>query len=337
MAVFEFTHSKKWKSSMNFLYSVGASIVLLGALFKLQHWPFANIILPVGMLIEVVIFFFSAFEPSVEMPDWFKVYPELREDYNPLDLEEEEMEIETKKTESIDIFKQADISPELLSKVKKGLQDLSNAAHGIADVSGATLATDQYVKNMMAASESMSSFKDINTRATHSIEKSTNELVHSYDQSSQVLGNSSKNLAQTFNESSKKINDQLATTGDKLAQSYKSFTESVNKDLNVLNEHTKTYSTGLSQINTSLAALNSSYELHLQNAKKISESSKNAFDEYSKMTKIVTGTLEDAEKYKKLSLEDAEKYRKHTEQLNKNLEALNHVYGNMLGAMNVKG
>ena len=37
MAVFEFTHSKKWKSSMNFLYSVGASIVLLGALFKLQH------------------------------------------------------------------------------------------------------------------------------------------------------------------------------------------------------------------------------------------------------------------------------------------------------------
>ena len=337
MAVFEFTHSKKWKSSMNFLYSVGASIVLLGALFKLQHWPFANIILPVGMLIEVVIFFFSAFEPSVEMPDWFKVYPELREDYNPLDLEDEEMEIETKKTESIDIFKQADISPELLAKVKKGLQDLSNAAHGIADVSGATLATDQYVKNMMSASESMSSFKDINIRATHSIEKSTNDLVHSYDQTSQVLGNSSKNLAQTFNDSSKKINDQLVTTGDKLAQSYKSFTESVNKDLNVLNEHTKTYSTGLSQINTSLAALNSSYELHLQNAKKISESSKNAFDEYSKMTKIVTGTLEEAEKYRKISLEDAEKYRKHTEQLNKNLEALNHVYGNMLGAMNVKG
>ena len=337
MAVFEFTHSKKWKSSMNFLYSVGASIVLLGALFKLQHWPFANIILPVGMLIEVVIFFFSAFEPSVEMPDWFKVYPELREDYNPLDLEDEEMEIETKKTESIDIFKQADISPELLAKVKKGLQDLSNAAHGIADVSGATLATDQYVKNMMSASESMSSFKDINIRATHSIEKSTTDLVHSYDQSSQVLGNSSKNLAQTFNDSSKKINDQLVTTGDKLAQSYKSFTESVNKDLNVLNEHTKTYSTGLSQINTSLAALNSSYELHLQNAKKISESSKNAFDEYSKMTKIVTGTLEEAEKYRKISLEDAEKYRKHTEQLNKNLEALNHVYGNMLGAMNVKG
>jgi len=172
----------------------------------------------------------------------------------------------------------------------------------------------------------MSSFKDINTRAVHSIEKSTNDLVYSYDQSSQILNNSSKNLAQTFSESSKRINDQLASTGDKLAQSYKSFTESVNKDLNTLNDHTKSYSTGLSHINTSLAALNSSYELQLQNARKISESSAKTFEDHTKMTELVNGTLE-----------EAQKYRKHTEQLNKNLEALNHVYGNMLGAMNVKG
>ena len=44
------------------------------------------------------------------------------------------------------------------------------------------------------------------------------------------------------------------------------------------------------------------------------------------MTELVNG-----------SVEEAQKYRKQTEQLNKNLEALNNVYGNMLGAMNVKG
>ncbi len=325
MAVFEFTHSRRWKSSMNFLYSIGASVVLLGALFKLQHWPYANIILPIGMLTEVVIFFFSAFEPSVEIPDWSKVYPQLREAY----MEEEEVfnyPVASQPATIESILEKADISPELLAKVKKGLQDLSNTASGIADISVASLATDEYVKNITGASESMSVFKDINARASHSIEKSTNDLVYSYDQSSQILGNSSKNLAATFNESSKKINDQLATTGDKLAQSYKSFTESVNKDLLALNDHSKTYSNGLSLVNSSISALHSSYELHLQHAKKLSSASEEAFEGQAKMTQLVNSAVE-----------EAQKYRKQTEQLNKNLEALNNVYGNMLGAMNVKG
>ena len=204
MAVFEFTHSRRWKSSMNFLYSIGASVVLLGALFKLQHWPYANIILPIGMLTEVVIFFFSAFEPSVEIPDWSKVYPQLREAYIP-EEEEFNFHVATPQNSIEGILEKAEISPELLAKVKKGLQDLSNTASGIADISTATMATNEYVKNITEASESISAFKDINARASHSIEKSTNDLVYSYDQSSQILGNSSKNLAATFNESSKKI------------------------------------------------------------------------------------------------------------------------------------
>jgi len=66
--------------------------------------------------------------------------------------------------------------------------------------------------------------------------------------------------------------------------------------------------------------------LHLQHAKKIAASSAEAFEGHSKMTELVNQAVE-----------EAQKYRKQTEQLNKNLEALNHVYGNMLGAMNVKG
>lgn len=324
MATSELTHSKKWKSFMNYAYSWGASVVLMGALFKLQHWPGGGTMLTVGMSTEVLIFFLSAFEPSVEIPDWKKVYPQLRENF--LDVDDDIITIAPKSTSFENILEKADIPSELLAKVKKGLQDLSNTASGIADISSATIATDEYVKNMSEASESLFSFKEANSRASHSIEKSTSDLVHSYDQSSQILGNSSKVLAQTFTESSKRINDQLVTTSDKLSQSYKSFTESVSKDLNTLNDQTKTYSTGLSHINTSLSALNSSYELHLQNARKLSESSVKTFEDHSKMTELVNNTLE-----------EAQKYRKQTELLNKNLEALNHVYGNMLGAMNVKG
>jgi len=308
---------------MGYFYSIGASVVLLGALFKLQHWAGGGMMLTIGMSCEALIFFLSAFEPLVDIPDWAKVYPQLNDDYA---LEDEYYSTNKLEPVSFDnMLEKADISPELLAKVKKGLQDLSNTASGIADISSASLATDVYVRNLNSASESMNLLTDINSRAAHSVEKSTNELVHSYDHTSQLLSSSSKEMAQTFVDSSKKINDQLAASGDKLASTYRDLSDAINKDFVALNENSKSYGSELNRINVSLASLNSSYELHLQNTRKMSEASSKAFGEYNKMNDLVN-----------TSLEEAQKYRKQSEQLNKNLEALNHVYGNMLGAMNVK-
>jgi methyl-accepting chemotaxis protein len=325
MGMSELTHSKRWKTTMGYFYSIGASVVLLGALFKLEHWPGGGLMLMLGMSCEAIIFFLSAFEPPLEIPDWAKVYPQLREGY---ELEEEEDLYPVKRTQSVtfdNMLEKADISPDLMAKVKKGLQDLSNTATGIADISSASLATDVYVKNINSASESMSSFSEINSRAAHSIEKSTNELIHSYDHTSQLLTNSSKSISQVFVESAKKMNEQFAASGDKLSSTYKELSEALHKDFAALNENSKSYSHELNKINGNLSSLNSSYELHLQNARKMSEASSKAFDEYNKMNGLMV-----------TALEEAQKYRKQSEQLNKNLEALNHVYGNMLGAMNVK-
>jgi gliding motility-associated protein GldL len=52
------------------LYGLGASVVIVGALFKIMHWPGAGIMLTAGLLTEAVIFFFSAFEPLHEELDW---------------------------------------------------------------------------------------------------------------------------------------------------------------------------------------------------------------------------------------------------------------------------
>ena len=132
MGMSDLTHSSKWKSFMNYCYSWGASVVLMGALFKLQHWTGGGTMLTIGMSTEVLIFFLSAFEPAVEIPDWKKVYRQLRPDYIPLE-EEEEISYPVKQQSFDNILEKADISPDLLAKVKKGLQDLSNAATGIAD------------------------------------------------------------------------------------------------------------------------------------------------------------------------------------------------------------
>ena len=69
--------SKGWKNLMAKMYGIGAAIVIIGAMFKINHYPGASEMLVVGLSTEAIIFFFSAFEPPHEDPDWSLVYPEL--------------------------------------------------------------------------------------------------------------------------------------------------------------------------------------------------------------------------------------------------------------------
>ena len=77
MSLAELVQSSGWKNFIAKLYGLGASVVIIGALFKIQHWPLAGTMLTIGLLTEAVIFFFSAFEPLHEEVDWSLVYPEL--------------------------------------------------------------------------------------------------------------------------------------------------------------------------------------------------------------------------------------------------------------------
>ena len=245
------------------------------------------------------------------------------------DFVDDEEFIESPKPKSVSlesVLDRAEISPELLSKLKKGLQDLTNTASGIADISSATLATDVYVKNLNSASESMSLFTEVNSRASHSVEQSLSHLVKTYEHSSSVMAETSKNMAEKFAESTQRINQQLTTSGEKLSTSYKEFSDTFAKDFSTLNENSKTYANELAKVNSNLSSVNSSYELHLQSVKIVTDAAVKANADYVAMQQLVDA-----------SLTEAEKYRKHTEQLNRNLEALNQVYGNMLGAMNIKG
>ncbi len=81
--------SKKGRRVLNFLYSWGASVVILGALFKLLHLPFGNEMLFVGMITEFLVFFVSGFEQPEDQYHWEQVFPEL-DSRNPMDREEME-------------------------------------------------------------------------------------------------------------------------------------------------------------------------------------------------------------------------------------------------------
>lgn len=73
--------SKSTKKLFNMAYGLGASIVIIGALFKILHWELGplngGVLLAIGLITEALIFAISAFEPLDDELDWSLVYPEL--------------------------------------------------------------------------------------------------------------------------------------------------------------------------------------------------------------------------------------------------------------------
>jgi len=276
-----------WKTFMGFVYGWGAAVVLMGALFKLEHWQYSSLLLTIGLSTEALIFFLSAFEPPMELPEWSKVYPELKEDYEVLELEQ----IENRKKKDLgDLFSSSELTPDLLNKVEKGLNELSNTAKGISDISTATLATDMYVKKLGSASESMSDFAEINNKANQSINDSVGVLVQSY-----------------------------AATAQKLSDT------NLGAELEKVKESSSQYTGNLDRLNGHLTQLNSTFESQLQGTTEQFKASQKFSQDLDNMNSILASSVDELKKYK----ENAEK-------LNKHLESLNTIYGNMLGAMSYK-
>jgi gliding motility-associated protein GldL len=140
---------------MPMIYGFGAAIVIVGAMFKIMHWPGAGPMLVVGLSTEALIFMFSAFQPVPHDPDWSKVYPQLKDDY--MD-EEDEDEVPTsfnltKKLD--DMMSNAGIGEEAINKLGTGLNKLTTTVEGMSSVGEATIATQEYATNVKQASQSL--------------------------------------------------------------------------------------------------------------------------------------------------------------------------------------
>ena len=318
----ELFRTKRWKTFMGYVYGWGASIVMVGALFKLEHWQYSSLLLTIGLITEAFIFFLSAFEAPMEMPEWSRVYPELKEEYELMDLEE----LDQKGKKGIgELFSSSELTPELLDKVGKGLNDLSNTAKGISDISTATLATDMYVKNLGSASESMTNLADINNRANDSINDSVDSLVESYSSTAQKLSESGVGFIEKIHKSGEDFSIQLTETSKRLATTYDSAGQSISNELEAITDSSKQYSGNLDKLNGSLSALNSNFETQLEGTEEQFKASQKFSNDLGEMNKILAS-----------SVDELKKYKENAEQLNKHLESLNTIYGNMLGAMSYK-
>lgn len=142
----------------NLVYGLGAAIVIVGALFKIQHWPFASIILTVGMIVEALVFTWSAFEKQSDDLDWTVAYPELAGGSAKAKAKETAEGVLTKKLDSL--LKEAKIDGALVTSLGDSIRDLNSAAAGMGGSAGAS---QKYSDQMAQAAAQMESINSLYT------------------------------------------------------------------------------------------------------------------------------------------------------------------------------
>ncbi|WP_161627167.1 type IX secretion system motor protein PorL/GldL [Flavobacterium subsaxonicum] len=152
------------KKVMNFTYGMGAAVVIIGALFKLMHWPGASAMLIIGLGTEAFIFAISAFEPVDKELDWSLVYPELAGgEAKKKDVKKENpTEAQGLLSQKLDtLLKEAKIDGELMSSLGNSIKNFESAAKGIAPTVDSISSQKKYSEEMSMAAAQMESLNSL--------------------------------------------------------------------------------------------------------------------------------------------------------------------------------
>ena len=144
-------NSKFYKTIMPYLYGWGASLVILGALFKINHYPLASEMLLVGMSIEALIFFMSAFENAPPQYKWERAYPGILDAGESSDPETVTQQLDK-------MLKDVDVDSKTIKNLGDGMKKLSQSASGLGDVADGT---KKYNTQMLEASKSLEKINEL--------------------------------------------------------------------------------------------------------------------------------------------------------------------------------
>ena len=257
------TQTKGYKTFMGYVYGFGASIVMIGAYFKLTHIPGADLMLGLGLGVEALIFFLSAFEPQHLEYQWDNVFVELEEDWDG--------ETRTKfgttnagggavtnmDSAMIDkMFDKMNVNPDTLNKIGRGLDRLAENANGIAEVSNAMAATNTYAKAMEQATKSISDFANNYTKTNEQLTASLSKLDFSALDANTIkkVATSMQSLNSIY-ELQLQSAEQTSDATKKLTATMTQYMDNLSVSANNANELNKQ----LTQLSNRLTALNNVY------------------------------------------------------------------------------
>ena len=293
--------SYQGKNITNIVYSVGASVVIIGALFKILHWPGASQVLMVGMFTEAFLFLIGTLEHPHPEFHWENVFPQLLEYGTKPELLEE---------------KSHQARPTLLGAgVAGGAVAATSglAASSVAPVAAPCEATSAKVPSLK--DEDMKALKD----GIADLAKTASQFAElgKVAQTGVKLGEKLEAAGVATEAYSSKMSaagaavDSYAAATANLAQSY----TQVSADMKSVADETKAYKQGVADMGQKLASLNSVYELQLQ-----------ALNAQTEAQKAVTASAKEA-------AEAQAAFAAGTKQLHKQVADLNSIYGNMLNAL----
>jgi gliding motility-associated protein GldL len=143
-----------WSKVVPMAYSIGAAVVIVGAWAKITHQPGGTEFLTIGLLTEAVIFILYAIQSYLYPPseyDWEKAYPELADDAAPAPRKVEAKGVGL--TANMDkMLAEANVTPDIFNKLGSGMKSLTDTVSKIGDLTDATVATNEYAKNIKNAS-----------------------------------------------------------------------------------------------------------------------------------------------------------------------------------------
>ncbi|MBP8791760.1 MAG: gliding motility protein GldL [Lutibacter sp.] len=159
--------SKSIKKLFNMAYGLGASIVIIGALFKIMHYKIGpltgGVMLTIGMAVEALVFAISAFEPVEEDLDWSLVYPELgggtfRKEKDAAAVKDAQSLLSQKLDA---MLKDAKLDATLMEGLSESIKNFKGAAENIGPAINSIAATTKYSEQLSLAAAQMESLNSL--------------------------------------------------------------------------------------------------------------------------------------------------------------------------------
>ena len=192
--------SRGYKKAMNFVYGMGAAVVIIGALFKIQHISIGpltgGLMLTIGLLVEAGVFAISAFDAPEEEFDWSKVYPELGEDG---DSVEDKVGAEGLLSQKLDnLLQEANIDSALMESLGSSMKNFQGAAEGLSAASESISSTNKYNEQVSMAAAQMETLNSLYKVQVENSEKQSelnSAVVENTERLKEQMESLAKNLS----------------------------------------------------------------------------------------------------------------------------------------------
>lgn len=317
----KFLSKDKGRRFFQFFYNWGAAIVIIGALAKLEHWPYGlgTILLTLGLLTEFFVFFISAFDTPAKEYEWGRVFPVL--DTNDAD-DRPQFGNGNGNGGAVIAGVEGDEGTGIVTGSGGPIIIGGGVFGGGMAAEGGETPSPGAVKKSFGIPNNV----DITEEDTNALTASIKKMAGAADQLSKMaeladvtqqyldkLTAMSENMDRFSN-----VTNDLSNVSDTLLTSYKSIVD----DPDAITENSKSYVHQMDSLNQNVAKLNNIYEIQIQSINSQMEA----------ISRINAGLLRMKDMYEG-SVMDSTVFKSETEKMTHHIASLNAVYARLLNAM----